>query len=929
MANQTIISSVASRALSNYCFHELFEQQARQAPEAEAVVYRDERLNYRRLDERANQVAHFLRASCVGPETLVGICMERSPEMMAALLGILKAGGAYLPLDASYPADRLAYMTEDANAPVILTQQRLVDKISAAGKVVAVDEQWPEIAKHSTDSIDSGVKQENLAYVIYTSGSTGKPKGVMIHHLGLANYLLWASRFYRMWEGAGSLVHSPIGFDLTITTLFGPLIVGQRVTLLPEGLALDELAAALRSGNDFSVVKITPTHLEALGHMLPKDDLAGRVRVLVIGGEMLRWEHIERWRRHAPATRLINEYGPTETVVGCCIYEARDRVAAGSVPIGVAIDNMQVHVLDADLRPVKPGAAGEIYIGGVGVARGYLNQPETTAAKFVSVALGGGAPSCLYKTGDLARALPDGNLEYLSRTDHQVKIRGYRIELGEIEVTLARHPTVRDCVVLAREDGGDKRLVAYVVGWKNRVPAADELRTHLHQQLPEYMVPAAFVTLTAFPLTVNGKIDRDALPAPEQRRPPDWAFKAPTDTLEIQLAGIWEEILAVRPIGTMESFFELGGDSLKAVLMATKVEEVRGRHIPPAMLLEENTIEKLARAIHRLDLEPHDQTLVAVQAKGELPPLYLVPGIGGVVLGLSYLAQRLGTDQPLYGLQARGVKDDESPCGSIDDMAAYYIDAIREAQPQGPYFIGGYSFGGIVAFEIARQLRAAGQSVGMLAILDTEAPGPQSFDIKGFVQNFPYWLTDFVLSRHPRRVFFEVFIKTKNLFKKSIDKIGQPLGFDALPKRIEDEVEMPEHWPERYRRVIETHYAALLGYEPALYPGRITLFRTKAQPLFRAHTDNGWGRLAQGGVEVHRIAGLHANFMHEPYVASLARQLRATLERARMPSNLRQHSPSEVSDVRDEFLGYRLPWILRPVPRFLQALITAIFRVEL
>jgi len=312
-----------------------------------------------------------------------------------------------------------------------------------------------------------------------------------------------------------------------------------------------------------------------------------------------------------------------------------------------------------------------------------------------------------------------------------------------------------------------------------------------------------------------------------------------------------------------------------------------------------------------------------------MPPLYLVPGIGGVVLGLSYLAQHLGPDQPLYGLQARGVKDDENPCGSIEEMAAYYIDAVREAQPQGPYFIGGYSFGGIVAFEMARQLRAAGQSVGILAILDTEAPGAQSFDMAGFVGNLPHWLTDFVLSRHPRRVFFEAFVKTKNLFKKSIDKIGQPLGFDALPKRIEDEVEMPEHWPERYRRVIETHYAALLGYEPAPYAGRLTLFRTKAQPLFRAHADNGWGRLAQGGVEIHRIAGLHANFIQEPYVASVAKQLGAALEKVRIPSKLHQEPLPNVSNVGKESSVYRLPGLLRPVPRFVQALITAIFRVEL
>jgi len=270
------------------CFHELFEAQVERSPGAEAVAYNEQRLTYSELDRRANQLAHYLQARGIGPETLVGICMERAPEMIVGLLGILKAGAAYLPLDASYPTERLAYMMEDAKAPLILTQKRLIEKISGAGKFVCIDEEWPEIARQSGANLKSGFKHENLAYVIYTSGSTGKPKGVMIHQLGLVNYLCWASRFCRMWGGRGSLVHFPIGFDLTITTLFGPLIVGQRVVLLPEGIGLDELSGALRSGNDFSVVKITPTHLEALAHMLPENELAGRVRVLVIGGEMLR-----------------------------------------------------------------------------------------------------------------------------------------------------------------------------------------------------------------------------------------------------------------------------------------------------------------------------------------------------------------------------------------------------------------------------------------------------------------------------------------------------------------------------------------------------------------------------------------------------------------------------------------------------------------
>jgi amino acid adenylation domain-containing protein len=875
------------------CFPQLFEAQVERTPDAEAVAYRGQRLTYRDLNRRANRLARHLREFGVGPEKLVAVCMERAPQMMVALLGILKTGAAYLPLDPSYPNDRLAYMLEDAHTSVILTQERLLDKFSShPAKSICLDERGFALTGYSEENLAVGIEPDNLAYVLYTSGSTGKPKGVMIHHGGLANYLRWASRFYRVAEGHGTLVHSPIGFDLTITTLFAPLLVGQRVVLLPEGVGIEELIGALRAGMDFSIVKITPTHLEALGHVLAAERLAGRVRVLVIGGEMLRWEHISAWRRYAPATRIINEYGPTETVVGCCIYEVTDEtVTSGSVPIGRAIDNMEMHVLGADLQPVAAGETGEVYISGVGLARGYLNQPETTAAKFIWRAFNGTPALRLYKTGDLARALPDGNLEYLGRTDHQVKVRGYRIELGEIEVALAQHPKVRDCVVVAREDSAGpstglrtgQRLVAYVVGKNGAAPAVDHLRTFLQERLPEYMVPSAFVALDALPLTVNGKVDRDALPAPEQFRPrlEQHSFEAPTDPLEIQLTEVWEEVLGIHPVGVNDNFFELGGDSLKAVLMATKIEEIRGRHIPPSLLLEQNTIEKLARAIHRLELEPCESVVVPIQPKGHLSPLYLVSGLGGLVLGFSYLGQHVGKDQPLYGLQASGVKDSESILTSVEEMAAYYLSAIQAVQPDDPLFIGGYSFGGIVAFEMARQLYAAGKRVGILAILDTIAPGSQALKLSNFIRNLPYRTADFLSHRGPREIVSGFFRKAKSLAKTVINLAVRPLGFAPVKRTIEDDVEMPPGLPERYHRILAVHYEALLKYRPGKYAGPITLFRTKSQPLFKAYgPDNGWGRLAEGGVEVYRIGGNHMNFVQEPHVQSLVKQLRTALESA-------------------------------------------------
>jgi thioesterase domain-containing protein/acyl carrier protein len=602
---------------------------------------------------------------------------------------------------------------------------------------------------------------------------------------------------------------------------------------------------------------------------------------------MLKWEHIAAWRTYAPATRLVNEYGPTETVVGCCVYEVTDEsVRSGSVPIGRAIDNMEMYLLGPDRKPVPPGETGELYIGGIGVGRGYLNQPETTEAKFITLALDGKTDVRLYRTGDLARALPDGNLEYLGRTDHQVKVRGYRIELGEIEVALGQHPEVRDCVVVARADAAaGARLAAYVVAKKNSAPAIDGLRSFLRERLPAYMVPSAFLLLEAFPLTVNGKIDRDALPAPEAQRPAAGRpFKAPTDSLEIQLAEIWEDILGTRPIGVSDDFFELGGDSLQAVLMATRVEEIRGRHIPPSMLLTENTIEKLAKAIHELDLAPQPATVVPVQPRGNLPPLYLVPGIGGMALGLSYLAQHLGKDQPLYGLQARGVRDAEIPCATIEEMACYFIDAILAVQPEGPYFIGGYSFGGLVAFEMARRLYALGRQIGIAAILDTVAPGSDGFRFVHFMRNLPHWLADFIAQPEARSVLGK---KLQRLAANGINRIFRPLGFEPFEQNIADVVGVDSKTPQKYLDVIEAHYHALGAYRPGSLPGCITLFRTKAQPLFRAHPDNGWGRLVDGEIEIYDVGGNHLNFMQEPYVRTLATQIRAALEKSRKPTTPR------------------------------------------
>ncbi len=619
-------SGARDAAFLGPCIHELFEAQVEQTPDAVAVVYEDKQLSYRELNRRANQLAHHLRRLGVGPEVLVGVCMERSLEMMLGLLGTLKAGGAYLPLDPTYPRDRLAFMLEDAKVAVLLTQQRLLESLpvstassseraserrpsagealatASPAEVLCLDADWGRLAQESEEDPESEVGPANLAYVIYTSGSTGRPKGTLITHRGLTNYLNWCLAAYPLKEGRGSVVHSTIAFDATITALFSPLLAGRAVRLLPERMDLEALSESLLGEGDYSLIKITPAHLDLLSQQLPSDKAYGLTKAFVIGGENLLGEQIKFWQEHAPETRLFNEYGPTEAVVGCVVYDAPGSERfSGSVPIGRPIPNAEVYVLDCNLQPVPIGVRGELYLGGVGVARGYLARPELTAEHFIPHPFSEIAGERLYKTGDLVRYLPDGKLEYLGRVDEQVKIRGYRAECGEVEAVLSQHEGIKDVVVVAREDTpGDKRLVAYCVP-QGEMPSHSQLREFLRKQLPEYMVPAIFVELGALPLTPNGKVDRRALPVPDQARPELAAtFVAPRTPVEEQLAGIWAEVLKVARVGIHDNFFELGGHSLLATQVVSRVRRAFQIELPLRYLFETPTVAGLAESIETI-----------------------------------------------------------------------------------------------------------------------------------------------------------------------------------------------------------------------------------------------------------------------------------------------------------------------------------------
>ncbi len=574
------------------CLHQLFEEQVARTPDAPAVVFEETQLSYAELNARGNQLACHLRRLGVGPETLVAICVERSLELLVGLLGILKAGGAYLPLDPAYPKERLAFMLQDAQTEILLTQERLLESLSELpARTLCLDRDWAAISRQSDTVPTSGVTPEHLAYVIYTSGSTGQPKGVQIPHCAVVNLL------HTMRERPGLtardilLAVTTVSFDIAVLELFLPITVGATVVIADHETAADgmELSRVL-TASGATVLQATPITWRLL--LAAGWQPVPRFRALC-GGEALPAD-LARTLLDV-GVELWNMYGPTETTIWSAIHQVAD--IDGLVPIGRPVGNTQLYVLSQALQLQPVGVVGELYIGGAGVARGYLHRPELTDERFIPDPFNANTRARLYRAGDLARLRPNGLLEVLGRTDHQVKIRGFRIELGEIEAVLREQVGIRDAVVVVREDTpGDQRLVAYVVP-TDVPPTTDALRAALRGSLPDYMVPAMFVMLEALPLTPNGKVDRKALPAPDLDAVRGHTFVAPSTVTEVKLAAIWAEVLGTRQIGVNDNFFELGGHSLSAIQVQTRVRNAFGVEIPLLQLFETPTIVGLTPAI--------------------------------------------------------------------------------------------------------------------------------------------------------------------------------------------------------------------------------------------------------------------------------------------------------------------------------------------
>ena len=851
--------------------HQLFEAQVERTPDALAVIYEDAHLTYAALNRKANQLAHYLLSLDVGPSRLVGIYMERCLDMVVALLAILKGGCAYVPLDPSYPKQRLEFMLQDAEMSVLLTQQSLLGGLSGQpSHTICLDTQWQEISRESDRNPAHRINPEDLAYVLYTSGSTGRPKGVEVTHGGLANYLQWSVEAYGIREGAGTLVQSPLVFDLTVTSLLGPLVAGNHVKLLGDGAGMEQLTETLKHASGLTLLKMTPSHLRAINALLNGQPDERAVRALVIGGEALLAADVEPWRRRAPATRLINEYGPTETVVGCCVYEVKDEETSAGIPIGRPIANVQVYVLDERMEPVPVGVPGELYIGGDGVARGYLNRPDLTAERFLPHPFSHQPGARVYKTGDCARYLPDGNLEFLGRLDQQVKIRGVRVELEEIEATLLQYNGIQAAVVVACADtSGAKQLVAYIVPTPQCTPSPSALRHFLQTTLPAYMLPAAFVVLAALPITPNGKVDRQCLPAPNWERPAlESSFSPPQDHLEVELVRIWEQVLGVQPLGVDDNFFELGGHSLLAVRLLARIKQVCGRELPLAALFQAPTVAQLANLLHQEGWVAPPSLLVPYQARGSKPPFFCVHGGVG-------LAQHLGVDQPVYGLQGHGFDGRRAPA-TIEEMASDYLKQIQTIQPTGPYFLGGYSYGGIVVFEMAQQLHKQGQEVRLLILFDPTslqqrtASGPTSPEQPTFFHKLAvipakiarHWRTLALLGWQEKLTYVRNIIRSRSYHrkrkaKKFLCNFYLDLGL-AVPRRL------------REFYFLDVGVKAVMAYIPQPYAGRILLIKCEKRP------DNpqvNWGKVAAKGLEIQEVPGTHPDIVLNPQIQKIIADL--------------------------------------------------------
>ncbi|HMC98319.1 MAG TPA: amino acid adenylation domain-containing protein, partial [Flavobacteriales bacterium] len=822
----------------------LFDEVATAHPDRVALVLADQRMTYGELQDRVHRLGAHLAELGVKRGDPVGLCMDRSFEMVTAMLAILRSGACFVPFDPSYPAERLTFMFQDTDVKVLVTQRHLQSALPAHGARVVLPASLGSPKGTMAAAIGGG---NDAAYVMYTSGSTGKPKGVVVPHRAIVR-LVREQDFLPFGPDLTFLQLSNISFDASTLEIWGALLNGAKLVLQPQQKpTLVEITDAIRQHGVTTVwFTVGLFNLLVDEHL---DRLRGLKHILT-GGDVLSVPHVKRALRKLGPGVLINGYGPTENTTFTCCHAINDEGAIkSSVPIGRPIHNTTVHVLDEHRRPVPVGRKGELYTGGDGVALGYWKRDDLTAERFITDPFTSRPGARLYRTGDLVRWLPDGTIEFIGRTDDQVKVRGFRIELGEIENALNDHALVKDRVVVVRNDiPGEKQLVCYLVPNMQRdAEDADarevliaKVREHLRSDLPDHMVPTAFVVLSSFPLNPNGKVDRKALPAPELRQRAMRAqHVAPRDPMERTIAEIWGQFLGTDRIGANDNFFDLGGHSLIGIQLLARIEERFQQALPLKSLFEAPTISEFAKLLR--EGEPHTEwkNLSLIQPKGDRTPLFCVHGDEAN----HFIPRYLGKDRPFYAFFHQGEDGRRLEYTTVEAIAAHFISELRRARPHGPYLLCGYSFGGIVAYEMAQQLTASGETIGMLALFDTYSP-----------------------SMH---------VKAMNIDRKVYDTIKKTV-FRSLAKYF---LKRGKPLPAKLRHfhIIDTYDQAVQRYVPAPYTGMLTVI--KAEHSWGPN-EMGWTELAKGGLDVVVSPGDHYTMILEPDVRRMVDALAARINDA-------------------------------------------------
>jgi len=860
---------------------EIFEQQVTKNPNNLALVFESQSLTYQQLNQKANQLAHYLiQNHQIQPDTLIGICVERSLEMIIGLLGILKAGGAYVPIDPNYPKERIKFMLEDSGTSVLLTQSFLLDQLPLANlekhcQVICLDEET--FTEALTENPSPQSTSDSLAYVIYTSGSTGQPKGVMIEHRAIVNLSLAWAKTFQVQQNSRLLQFGSFSFDLSVAEIATTFVTGaclylaKKETLLPSQILVDFL-----THHKISHGFLSPSALSVLPQATLPD-----LQCLTVGGEACPAELVTQW---GTGRRFFNCYGPTESTVNAAIATLAADIAVcqpngKKPPIGQPLPNIRIYILNNHHQPLPPGIPGELCIAGIGLARGYLNRPELTAEKFNEVELFGKFER-IYKTGDLARWSSDGNLEYMGRIDEQVKLRGFRIELGEIESILLQHPLVKEAIVTLYKTESNQSLIAYVTGISH--DSSTELKNHLKSRLPDYMIPAQIVVLDELPLTPNGKIDRKALPAPKGGI--KGLYEAPRNELEKQLVQVWSAILERQEIGIHDNFFDLGGHSLLAMKLLNHIQQVFGQQLSLSSLFQNPTITQLAEQLFNTEVQQSHPDLLSLQPQGDATPLFCLPGANGHGFYFQYLAINLGNEHPVYGLETPGRDGLIALPNSVELHASQLIELLRQQQAQGPYILAGYSSGCAVAFEMASQMEQQGEEVSLLAILDAGLVShPEHLTNKAEID----WIWQ-LLQRIEA-------LKGVSLGLKYPDLAAQPddlARWDLAAEYLYRHNVLPEHSSlsllktnMQVMKVLTYNYA---NYQPThQISAPIVLFRAQevheiVMQELQAISDYylpdwGWQAYTQKPVKVISVPGNHGRMLYEPNVKLLATQLQALM----------------------------------------------------